>query len=131
MPRFALINDLATGTRTYAPVTYLFSDDPSPSMYDNESKLRTLVLDLSEDGERVEHVQSLSSEWQILNAKMRTSARMASVDGGESTAGNTLLNIDGLGLFTPLVRVDDVFDLARQFSERYHLECFLLILGTK
>lgn len=123
VPRFALIHDLATGTRIHAPVTYLFSDEPQPATSMNDSKTRTLIVDLSADGDKVEHAQSLSGEWQLVSAKIGTSARIASVDGGESTPGNTVLNVEGLSQFTPFIRSDDVFDLARQFSERYRHFC--------
>jgi len=120
VPRFALIHDLATGTRTHAPVTYLFSDEPHPPM--NDGKTRTLIVDLSPEGDKVEHAQSLSGEWQLVSAKIGNSARITSVEGGESSPGNTVLNVEGMGQFTPFVRSDDVFDLARQFSERYTLQ---------
>lgn len=119
VPRFALIHDIATGSRIHAPVTYLFSDEPHPPMSMNDGKTRTLIVDLSADGEKVEQAQSLSGEWQLVSAKIGTSARITSVDGGESSPGNTVLNVEGLGQFTPFVRSDDVFDLAKQFSERY------------
>jgi hypothetical protein len=118
VPRFALIHDLATGSQTHAPVTYLFANEPHPSMSLNDGRTRTIVIDLSEDGEKVEHAQSLSGEWQVVSAKIGTSARIPSVDG-EISPSNTVLNVEGLGQFTPFVRSDDVFDLARQFSERY------------
>ena len=123
VPRFALIHDLAMGTRIHAPVTYLFSDEPQPPLSMNDSKTRTLIVDLSAEGDKVEHAQSLSGEWQLVSAKIGTSARITSVEGGESTPGNTVLNVEGLGQFTPFVRSDDVFDLARQFSERYCYFC--------
>jgi hypothetical protein len=119
VPRFALIHDIATGSRIHAPVTYLFSDEPHPPMSMNDGKTRTLIVDLSADGEKVEHAQSLSGEWQLVIVKIGTSARITSVDGGESSPGNTVLNVEGLGQFTPFVRNDNVFDLAKQFSERY------------
>ena len=124
VPRFTLIHDLASGNRTYAPVKYLFADETQPSFTVNEGKTRTLVIDLAEDGERVVHAQSLSGEWQLISAKIGTSARPANVDGGETCPGNTVLNIEGLGQFTPFTKSDDVFDLARQFSER----CCRLVL---
>jgi hypothetical protein len=123
VPRFALIHDLATGTRIHAPVTYLFSDEPQPPMSTNDGKTRTLIVDLCADGDKVEHAQSLSGEWQLVSAKIGTSAKITNVDGGESTPGNTVLNVEGLGQFTPFVRSDDVFDLARQFSERHDHCC--------
>lgn len=119
LPRFALIHDLATGVRKYAPVTYLFSDEPHPHLSVNEGKSRTLVVDMSEEGDNVIHAQSLSGEWQLVSAKIGTSARLANVDGGEPNPGNAVLNIEGIGQFKPIVRSDDIFDLARQFSERY------------
>jgi hypothetical protein len=118
VPRFALIRDLATGSRTHAPVTYLFSDEPHPPLPVNDGKTRTLIIDLSPDGEKVEHAQSLSGDWQLVSAKIGTSARVANVESDSSQA-NTVLNVEGLGQFTPFVRSEDVFDLARQFSERY------------
>jgi hypothetical protein len=119
VPRFALIHDLATGAQTHASVTYLFSDETHPPLATNDDRTRTLIVDLSEDGEKVVHAQSLSEDWQLVSAKVGTSARIASADGAETTPGNTVLNIDGMGQFTPFVRSDNVFDLARQFSERY------------
>jgi hypothetical protein len=119
VPRFALIHDLATGVRTHAPVTYLFANEPHPSLAPNDDRVRTLVIDLSEDGEKVVHSQSLSGEWQLVSAKIGTSARLASIDGGDTVPGNTVLNIEGMGQFTPFVRSDDVFELAKQFSERH------------
>lgn len=123
VPRFALVHDLATGARTHAPVTYLFANEPQPSLAVNNGRARTLIIDLSEDGEKVVHSQSLSGEWQLVSAKIGTSARLASVDGGEPVAGNTILNIEGMGQFTPFVRSDDVFELAKQFSERFLQSC--------
>src|SRR5205085_5036066 len=123
VPRFALVHDLATGVRTHAPVTYLFANEPQPSLAVHNGRARTLVIDLSEDGEKVIHSQSLSGEWQLVSAKIGTSARLASVDGGEPVAGNTVLNIEGIGQFTPFLRSDDVFELAKQFSERFFLSC--------
>ena len=117
IPRFALIRDLATGSRTHAPVTYLFSNEPHPALPVNDGKTRTLIIDLSPDGENIEHAQSLSGEWQLVSAKIGTSARVANVESDPSQA-NTVLNVDGFGQFTPFVRSDDVFDLAKQFSER-------------
>lgn len=117
VPRFALIHDLATGERTYAPVTYLFSGEDHPPMSTTDSKSRTLVIDLSADGDKVEDAQSLSGEWQLINAKIGTSAKIANVES-DSSAANTVLNVEGLGQFTPLVKTEDVFDLARQFAER-------------
>jgi hypothetical protein len=119
VPRFALIHDLASGARTHAPVTYLFSDDPQPPLGPDENKVRTLIIDLTDDGERVEHAQSLSTEWQLISAKVGTLTRTINVDGGENFQSNAVLNIEGLAQFTPYMRSDDVFDLARQFSERY------------
>jgi hypothetical protein len=119
LPRFALIHDLATGVRTHAPVTYLFANEPHPSLAPHDGRARTLVIDLSADGEKVVHSQSLSGEWQLVSAKTGTSARLASVDGGEPAPGNTVLNVEGMGQFTPFTRSDDVFELAKQFSERY------------
>jgi hypothetical protein len=117
VPRFALIHDIATGVRKYAPVTYLFADERHPHLAANEGKTRTLVVDLSGEGDKVVHAQSLSGEWQLVTAKIGTSARIASVDE-EPSPGNTLLNIEGIGQFKPIIRSDDVFDLAKQFSER-------------
>lgn len=114
VPRFALIHDIATGTRVHAAVTYLFADDPHPPM-SNDGISRTLIVDLSAEGDKVEHVQSLSGEWQVVSAKLGPSAKFASGDGAE----NIVLNVEGLGQFAPYVKGDDVFDLARQFSERY------------
>jgi hypothetical protein len=83
-----------------------------------------VIVDLSPEGDKVVHAQSLSEEWQLVSAKFGTSARIPSADGAETSPGNTVLNIDGLGQFTPFVRSDNVFDLARQFSERY-IVCIL------
>jgi hypothetical protein len=116
VPRFALIHDIATGTRTHAPVTYLFADDPHPPMANN-GLLRTLIVDLSPEADKVEQAQSLSGEWQIVGAKLGPPAKFASGD----VADNVVLNVEGLGQFTPYTKGDDVFDLARQFSERYPL----------
>lgn len=77
-------------------------------------------MDLSTDGDKVIQAQSISGEWQLVSAKLGTSARIANPEGGEPSPGNAVLNIEGLGLFTPVVRNDDVFDLARQFTERYY-----------
>jgi hypothetical protein len=118
VPRFALIHDLATGTQTHAPITYLFSDEHHPPFSANDAT-HTLIVDLSPDGEKVMQAQSLSEEWQLVSAKVGTTARTTNIEGGETSAGNTVLNIDGLGQFTPPVRSDNIFDLARQFSERY------------
>lgn len=119
VPRFALIQDLATGSRTYAPITYLFSDEPHPHLSLNDGKSRTLIVDLSAEGDKVEQAQSLSSEWQLVSAKIGTSAKITNVEGGESAPGNSVLNVEGLGQFNPFVRSDDVYDLAKQFSERF------------
>jgi len=127
VPRFALIRDLATGSRTHAPVTYLFSDEPHPPLPVNDGK-HTLIVELSSDGDRVEHAQSLSADWQLVNAKIGTSARVANVESDSSQA-NTVLNVEGLGQFIPFVRSDDVFDMARQFSERYATRLPLLMVG--
>lgn len=99
-------------------MTYLFSDEPHPPLPVNDGKTHTLIIDLSLDGDKVEHAQSLSSEWQLVSAKIGTSARVANVES-DSNQANTVLNVEGLGQFTPFVRSDDVFDLARQFTERY------------
>lgn len=131
VPRFALIHDLATGVRTHAPVTYLFANEPHSVLATHDDRARTLVIDLSEDGEKVVHSQSLSAEWQLVSAKIGTSARLASVDGGETVPGNTVLTIEGMGQFTPFVRSDDVFELAKQFSERYIPLSSLLKVETK
>ena len=125
VPRFALIHDLASGTKTHAPVTYLFSDEPHPPLSMNDGRTRTLLVDLSADGDKVIEAQSTSGEWQLVSAKIGTSARIANPEGGESSPGNSVLNIEGLGQFTPFVRSDDVFDLARQFTER----CFSFYFG--
>jgi hypothetical protein len=114
VPRFALIHDIATGTKTHAPVTYLFADDPHPPMT-NHGLSRTLIVDLSPEADKVEQAQSLSGEWQIVGAKLGPPAKFASGD----VADNVVLNVEGLGQFTPYTKGDDVFDLARQFSERY------------
>jgi len=126
VPRFALINDIATGTRTHAAVTYLFADDPNPPMAD-VGMSRTLIVDLSPEADKVEHAQSLSGEWQVISAKLGPSAKFASGDG----ADNVVLNVEGLGRFTPYVKGDDVFDLARQFSERCALNSLVNDPETK
>jgi hypothetical protein len=124
VPRFALIHDLATGTRTHAPIKYLFANEPHPPVSITD-RTRTLVVDLSAEADKVEGAQSLSGEWQLVSAQLGTSARITSVDGGggsgESTKGSTVLNIEGMGQFSNMTRggTEDVFDLARQFSERY------------
>jgi len=118
VPRFALISDVASGSRKYAPVTYVFADDPHPQLSVNEGKARTVVVDLSEEGDKVVHAQSLSGEWQLVSAKIGTSAKIASIEGEQPNPGNTVLNIEGVGQFKPILRNDDVFDLAKQFSER-------------
>jgi hypothetical protein len=123
VPRFALVHDIAAGTRTYAPVTYLFNDEPHPA-FTNEGKQRSILVDLTEEGDRVVHAQSLSAEWQLVTAKISTSARIANVEGGETSPGNTVLNIEGMGQFKPYSKSDDVFELARQFTERYLLSLF-------
>jgi hypothetical protein len=78
-------------------------------------------VDLSPEADKVEHAQSLSGEWQVVSAKLAPSAKFASGDGAE----NVVLNVEGLGQFTPYVKGDDVFDLARQFSERYNVVNFI------
>src|SRR5579859_1703907 len=80
VPRFALIRDLATGVQTHAPVTYLFTDDPHPSLTATDDKARTVIVDLSADGNKVLHAESLSGEWQLVSAKLGTTARIASAD---------------------------------------------------
>jgi hypothetical protein len=117
VPRFARIHDLATGAQTHAPITYLFSNESHPP-FSTKDGARTLIVDLSPDGESVIHAQSLSEEWQLVSGKVGKMAKITNVEG-ETGSGNTVLNIDGLGQFTPPVRSDNVFDLARQFSERY------------
>lgn len=118
VPRFALVHDLATGAKTHAPVTYLFSDEPHPPLSTNDGRTRTLLVDLSPDGDKVVQAESMTGEWQLVSANLGTSARIANPEGGESSPGNAVLNIEGLGQFTPIVRNDDVFDMARQFTER-------------
>jgi hypothetical protein len=118
VPRFALINDIATGSRKYAPVKYVFADEPHPQLSINEGKARTVVVELSEEGDKVVHAQSLSGEWQLVSAKIVTSAKVASAEGEQPNQGNTVLNIEGIGQFKPVLKNDDVFDLEKQFSER-------------
>jgi len=113
VPRFAVIHDIANGTRTHAAVKYLFADDPHPPVA-SVGMSRTLIVDLSPEADKVEHAQSLSGEWQVVSAKLGPSAKFASGDG----ADNVVLNVEGLGQFMPYVKGDDIFDLARQFSER-------------
>ena len=76
------------------------------------------MVDLSGEGDKVEHAESISADWQLVTAKISSSAKVANVEGGESNATNAVLNIEGLGPFPPFTRSDDVLDLARQFSER-------------
>lgn len=126
VPRFALIHDIATGTKTHAPVSYLFADEPHPPMV-NDGLSRTLIVDLSPEADKVEQAQSLSGEWQIVTAKLGPPAKFASGD----VADNVVLNVEGLGQFTPYTKGDDVFDLARQFSERYSITSPSLMAETR
>ena len=104
-PFFTLVEDSNTGEHFHPYVHYVFSDDDpdllttaiidsSQHGQESESAQRTILLDMSVDGRKVESIHSLSPDWQVSQATVAQAPSWNEADP-QKTLHGLMLKIDG------------------------------------
>jgi len=130
-PFFTLIEDTTRASHHHPAVHYIFSDDEedpvttyvaslaeSQQLTDPPSE-RVLVVDVSETGDKIKSVQSLSKDWQVVGVNITTAPTwMADDEASVRGEAGLMLTIEGMSQLEKVRKIEALDELAIIYTDR-------------
>ncbi|BFZ63071.1 hypothetical protein YB2330_004186 [Saitoella coloradoensis] len=111
-PSLILLKDTQTqSTRPPRRIHYIFSDDPVPSI---PPFSKAVMIDMDHEN-KVVSAMSMSEDWQVVGTEV---AKSTNWFGEQQEDGGVMVTIQGTGVEGGIRKGDDIFEMARKFTER-------------